>query len=354
MAGYIPGLQPSAGQRIVKLNTNENPYPPSPLVLEALRKASDQAVRLYPSPLADNLREQAASTYGIRAEQVLCGNGSDEILAIVMRAFVDQGDSIACLSPSYSLYPVLASIAGARVITAAMPRCTRAGQAGEIPIPVPEAKVFFLSTPNSPYATGFPTSWIARLLEEFSGIVVADEAYVDFAVESCVPLLATNPRLIVVRTLSKAYSLAGMRAGLAFAHPAIVAEMMKVKDSYNLGRHAQAAACAALADQEYFRSTRDAVKATRAAFTARLSGMGFAVLPSQANFVFAVPPAPAPVAAAAGGSAKPLYEALLARGFLVRWFAVPELSDGLRISIGTDEQMDGLAKAIAEVMHGGQ
>jgi histidinol-phosphate aminotransferase len=186
----------------------------------------------------------------------------------------------------------------------------------------------------------FPAKWTARLLGEFPGIVVADEAYVDFAEESSLPLLADNPRLIIVRTLSKAYSLAGMRAGLAFADPALVREMMKVKDSYNVGRLAQVAACEALADAQYFRSTRDKVLATRQRLAARLAALGFTVLPSGANFLFAVPPATIP--------AKALYKRLLARGFLVRSLGAPEVADGLRISIGTDTETDALLRAVQE------
>jgi histidinol-phosphate aminotransferase len=346
MAGYVPGLQPAPGQRLVKLNTNENPYPPSPRVLEALQKASDASVRLYPSPDAAPLRAQAAATYGLAPSQVLCGNGSDEILAIVMRAFVDEGDAIAFFRPSYSLYPVLAAIARGRTREVPLPRVERAEEMSGIPVPAPKARVFFLTSPNSPYGVGFPTAWIGHLLGRFGGIVVADEAYADFAKESSLPLLAANPRLIVVRTLSKAYSLAGMRAGLAFAHESLVREMMKVKDSYNLGRLAQVAACEALADQGYFRKTRDMVVATRERFAARLSSLGCAVLPSAANFVFAVPPG--------GLAAAALSEKLLARGFLVRHFAAGNVSDGLRISIGTDPEMDALGGAVEEALHGGE
>jgi histidinol-phosphate aminotransferase len=344
MVGYVPGLQPGPGQRLVKLNTNENPYPPSPRVIDALRHAADGTVRLYPSPEATPLRERAAATYGLAPEQVLCGNGSDEILSLILRAFIDEGDTISYFQPSYSLYPVLASIAGAHTLPIPLPRVAHAREMNDIPVPSPRAKLFFLTTPNSPYGVVFPTKWTARLLAEFPGIVVSDEAYVDFADESSLPLLARNPRLIVVRTLSKAYSLAGMRAGLAFAEPDLIREMMKVKDSYNVGRLAQVAACEALADEQYFRATRDKVLATRERLSARLTALGFTVLPSGANFIFAIPPA--------GHPAKSLYERLLARGFLVRSLASPEVADGLRISIGTDADMDALLRAVQEETRG--
>jgi len=346
MAGYVPGLQPGPAERIVKLNTNENPYPPSLRVLEAMRKASNETVRLYPSPDAAPLRERAAATYGLHPDQVLCGNGSDEILAMLMRAFVDAVDAIAWFQPSYSLYPVLASIAGARTAEIPLPRVTRGEEMAAIPVPAVKAKVFFLTTPNSPYGVVFPTAWIGRLLGGFPGIVVADEAYVDFADQSSLPLLSDNPRLVIVRTLSKAYSLAGMRVGLAFAHALLIKEVMKVKDSYNVSRLAQVAACEALADQQYFGKTRDMILATRARFSRLLAGIGFTVLPSAANFVFAVPPA--------GVAAESLFEKLLARGFLVRHLRAPAVADGLRISIGTDAEMDSLARAMKEETSGGQ
>jgi histidinol-phosphate aminotransferase len=346
MRGYMPGLQPGPGQRLVKLNTNENPYPPSPRVLDVLHAAAESAVRLYPPPEADALRERAARLYGLTPSQVLCGNGSDEILAILMTTFVGEGETVAWFEPSYSLYPVLAEIGAARTTTVALPRVSRSSDMAALPVPSPKAKVFFLTTPNAPYGVAFPTAWVEQLLRLFRGIVVADEAYVDFAAETSLPLLAANPRLVIARTLSKAYSLAGMRAGLAFAHEELITEMMKVKDSYNVSRYALLAACAALEDQDHFRSTRDKIVATRERFSKTLVDRGFTVLPSQANFVFAIPPG-----SLAAGT---LYEGLLARGFLVRYWKAGIVSDGLRISIGTDAEMDGLAAAIEEVRHAHQ
>ena len=351
MRGYVPGLQPGPGQKLVKLNTNENPYPPSPGVLDALHSAEESAVRLYPSPEAAPLREEAARVYGLRPSQVLCGNGSDEILAILMKTFVGEGEAIAYFHPSYSLYPVLAEIGRARTREVPLPRVTGASEMADLPVPSVKAKMFLLTTPNSPYGVAHPPAWIEKLLAKFRGIVVADEAYVDFAEESALPLLAANPRLVIVRTLSKAYSLAGMRAGLAFAHEEIVQEMMKVKDSYNVSRLAQVTACAALKDDGHFRAMRDRVVATRQRFSAALAGRGFTVLPSGANFVFAVPPR--------GLSTGTVYEELLRRGYLVRWWKTGVVSDGLRISIGTDAEMDGLVAALdalasstREVRHG--
>jgi histidinol-phosphate aminotransferase len=346
MDGYVPGLQPGPGQKLVKLNTNENPFPPSPRVLEALHAAVEGTLRLYPNPEATPLREAAARVYGLTPSQVLCGNGSDEILALLMKTFVGEGDTVAWFQPSYSLYPVLAEIGSNRAVTVPLPRVARASEMADLPVPSPAAKMFLLTTPNAPYGAAFPTAWVASLTERFRGTVVADEAYIDFADESSLPLLAANPRLIIVRTLSKAYSLAGMRAGLAFAHEQIIREMMKVKDSYNVSRLAQVAACAALEDEAYFRQTRDALVATRGRFSAALAGLGFTVLPSQANFIFAVPPQ--------GIGAGAVYEGLLARGFLVRYWKTGIVSDGLRISIGTDEEMNALTTAAGEVLHAGK
>jgi histidinol-phosphate aminotransferase len=346
MDGYVPGLQPGPGEKLVKLNTNENPYPPSPRVLEAVRAAAESAVRLYPSPDASPLRERAALLYGLEPGQVICGNGSDEILAILMRTFVGEGETISYFQPSYSLYPVLAEIGRARTTVVTLPRVGRSSEMAGIPVPSPKAKIFFLTTPNSPYGVAFPASWVERLLERFKGIVVADEAYVDFAEESCLPLLSSHPRLVIARTLSKAYSLAGMRAGLAFAHGELIREMMKVKDSYNVSRLSQAAACAALEDQDHFRMTRDRIVATRERFSQALAARGFTVLPSQANFIFAVP--------RHGVAAEKLYEGLLSRGFLVRYWKTGVVSDGLRISIGTDPDMDALLRAMEAVQGSNQ
>ncbi|HET6451736.1 MAG TPA: histidinol-phosphate transaminase [Spirochaetia bacterium] len=340
MDGYVPGLQPGPGQALIKLNSNENPYPPSPRVIEALHAAVSESLRLYPNPDSTPLREQAARLYGLAPSQVLCGNGSDEILALLMRTFVAEGDTVAWFQPSYSLYPVLAEISRARVRTVPMPRVAQQAEMASLPVPSPRAKMFFLTTPNAPYGPAFPTAWVDQLLKRFRGIVVTDEAYVDFSDESTLPLLAANPRLIIVRTLSKAYSLAGMRAGLAFAHESLIQEIAKVKDSYNVSRMAQVAACAALEDQEYFRSCREKLVATRERFSQALRARGFTVLPSSTNFIFAVPPA--------GQDAGTLYEKLLARGYLVRHWKTGIVSDGLRISIGTDQQMDGLTAALQE------
>jgi histidinol-phosphate aminotransferase len=344
--GYVPGLQPKPGQRLVKLNTNENPYPPSPKVIEAVKHAVDDTLRLYPSPRGDALREEAARLYGLSPAHVLCGNGSDEILAIVMRTFVSEGDTISYFRPSYSLYPVLASFARARIEVVPLPRDAFARGVDGLPVPSPKAKVFFLSTPNSPYGFFFPTEWIRRLLASFPGIVVADEAYADFAPESSLPLLSQNPRLIVARTLSKMFSLAGMRIGFAFAHEKLVEQMMKVKDSYNVSRLALEAGCAALADRAYLAETRDKIMATRTAFSARLTALGFSVVPSDANFVFTVPPA--------GITSRALYERLLSRGYLVRYFETEGISDGLRISIGTEADMDALTREMEEAIRGGK
>ncbi len=345
MNAYVPGLQPSPGQRLVKLNTNENPYPPSPKVLEALRSAIDGSLRLYPSPDAAALRGLAAKRYGLAAEQVMCGNGSDEILALIMRAFVDEGDTVGFFQPSYSLYPVLATMARARTVTVPLPRVGREEEILRLPVPSPRAKVFFLTTPNSPYGYAFPPEWTGKLLGSFHGIVVADEAYADFAEHSSLPLLAGNPRLLIVRSMSKSSSLAGMRVGFVFGHEVMIGQIMKVKDSYNVSRLAQVAACAALEDERYASETRNRIVSTRERLTESLRAMGFTVMPSRANFVFA--------ATADGGNARSLYEGLLRRGFLVRHFAADGLSDGLRISVGTDEETDALCDSIRGEMHGG-
>jgi histidinol-phosphate aminotransferase len=339
MEGYVPGRQPGPGEEVVKLNTNENPYPPSNRVKETLLRELEGGLQLYPDPETRPLKEAAAALYGLDAEQVICGNGSDEILSLIMMVFVNEGDPVAYFDPSYSLYPVLCEIAGAKKTAVDLPRDV----SGMIP-PRVKAKVFFLTTPNAPYGFSFDNQWIADFLDTFRGVVVADEAYVDFAPHSALPLLDRYPNLIVVRSLSKSYALAGMRIGLGLASADAVFQMNKAKDSYNLNRLSQVAGVAALSDQEYLQTQVRRIVATRERFCHRLRELRFEVLPSNANFVFVLPPA--------GFEAEDTYHLLYEKGVLVRYFQVPKLRDGLRISIGTDAQMNLLLEILEGYVHG--
>ena len=336
MHGYIPGEQPR-DDGYIKLNTNENPYPPSPRVLAALRKAINPSLRLYPEPLSDGLRAVAASVYGVKPENIIAGNGSDELLSMLMRSFIGPGDRVAFPSPTYSLYETLIEIQG--------------GEKAEVEYPakfsVPEtlaaqnAPLTFLCNPNSPTGTLVSLPEIDRLARGVSGILVVDEAYVDFADgegASALPLIRQLPNLVVLRTFSKSFSLAGMRIGLAFAGEEIIAGMMKVKDSYNLNRLSLVAATAALQDLKWMARNVRRIQKSRRKLIAGAQKKGFQVLPSQANFVLVRKP---------GENLRGVYEALKHNKILVRYFDVPGLYECLRITVGTAREVAALLNALA-------
>jgi len=328
---YVPGRQP--GRDVIKLNANENPYPPAPGVRAALAALDADDMRLYPSAVSERLRAEAASAFGVSSDWIIAGNGSDEVLAWIVRVFLDRGDEIAVVDPTYTLYEVLAAMQGARTRrhplsdTYALPAAFFGAK----------AKVTFLPNPNAQTGTLFPEEAIRRLCAGSPGIVVIDEAYGDFAGVTMMPLVREHGNLIVTRTLSKAQSLAGMRVGFAVSTPAIIAGLCKVKDSYNVNVASQAAGAAALADGAHLRATVAKIVATRERFAAALARLGWRVVPSAANFVLAAPPR---------GTAREWLDALEAKGFLVRHFNTPRLDNMLRISIGTDEQMHALRACI--------
>jgi histidinol-phosphate aminotransferase len=338
MDGYIPGEQPR-DENLVKLNTNENPYPPSPRVLAALRKATTSSLRLYPEPLSDSLRHIAAEVYGVRPENILAGNGSDEILSILLRCFVGRGDRVAFPVPTYSLYETLVAIQDGEQV--------RVDYAGDFTVP-PElhsanAAVTFLCNPNSPSGTLVSLAEIEELSRAVSGILVVDEAYIDFADDegvSAIPLIEKNSNLIVLRTFSKSFSLAGMRIGLAFAPAELIAGMMKVKDSYNLNRLSLIAATAALHDLSWMRRNARRIQQSRKKLIEGLRNLGFYVYPSQANFV---------MARKKGQTQKGLYEALKEKKIFVRYFDTEMLQDCLRITVGAPAEIEALLQAIAAI-----
>ncbi|RMG60170.1 MAG: histidinol-phosphate transaminase [Deltaproteobacteria bacterium] len=336
MAGYVPGEQPRGG-KVIKLNTNENPYPPSPRVLEAIRSSLDESLRLYPQPTADDLREKAAEVYGLPPECIIAGNGSDELLTMLVRVFVGEGEKVVYPTPTYTLYETLAEIQGGGTVEVPFPSdfSLPAGLAES------EGKVLFLANPNSPSGTLVPTDQVRRLAESFRGIVVVDEAYADFAGETSIPLVRDLENVVVLRTFSKSFSLAGIRLGLAFGNPGVIEQMMKVKDSYNVNRLTQVAGIAALEDLEWMKENVRKVVRTRERMTEKLKEMGFTVLPSRANFVFA---------RREGEYLKNLYEGLKERGILVRFFDTPSLRDALRITVGTDEEVDLFLEELASLL----
>jgi histidinol-phosphate aminotransferase len=340
MAPYRPGEQPRPGQRLIKLNTNENPYPPSPRVARAIAKAmAGSALRLYPAPRADEFVASAARVYSIPQRMILAGNGSDELLAMVFRATLGIGDTVAYPVPTYSLYDTLALVQEARILHVPL------GPDFELPLDAladARANLTIVCSPNSPSGTLTPTRKLATLAKRLDGrLLVIDEAYVDFARENALGLVRRHRNVVVLRTLSKSYSLAGMRLGLCFAHPPVIDALMKVKDSYNLSRVALAAGAEALRDAAWMRRNVAKVVHTRIATEARLRRLGFVVPPSQSNFVLAQMP---------GRDMAPIARGLRRAGILVRHFATPLLQDALRISIGTPAEMDALFKALAPLV----
>lgn len=334
---YTPGLQPTeAGW--TKLNTNECPYAPSPRVAEALHRdiGEDGAVlRLYPNPKSGPLREVVARHHNLTADHVIIGNGSDDILNLLVRVFCGDGAATGFTFPSYSLYPVLVEIQNGRSTVVEFDRTMR--------LPVEriasaKAQIIFLTSPNAPTGVGFATADIEQILSTFKGILVVDEAYALFAAENAVTLLARHRNVVIVRTLSKAYALAGIRVGYALAHPEVVDLLDRVRDSYNVNRLSQTAAAAALEDSEYYGKVVAKIKATRDAAVKRFVTAGWFTYPSQANFIFTEPKNAQGESGAA--VAKSAYDFLFQRKVLVRYFASHALTASfLRISVGTDDDM---------------
>jgi len=338
MAGYVPGYQPPDIASWIKLNTNENPYPPSPKVKEAILAelgADAASLRTYPSASSQKLREIAGDLYGFDPSWVILANGSDEVLNNLIRAFVGEGEEIAYIHPSYSYYATLAEIQGARVRTFEL--TDDLWVAG---FPENYDGKLFLTTPNSPLGFAFSPGYIEKLALRCRGMLVVDEAYADFADSNALELVKKYDNVVVTRTFSKSYSLAGMRLGLAIARPEVISALDKIRDHYNLDRLAQAACGAALLDQAYFADCCRRIRDTREWFTVELRKIGYAVIPSSGNFVFVSP---------ADGDGKRIYDGIYTRKILVRHFSDPLLSHGLRISIGTREDMEATLKALNEI-----
>lgn len=341
MAGYVPGEQPK-GAGVVKLNTNENPYPPSPRVAEALAGFDAASLRRYPDPVASALRSRIAEIHGTRPECVFAGNGSDEILALATRCFVRRGGRAGAFTPTYSLYPVLAEIRDVEYVETPLaadfgwlePRFAEGG--------APD--LFFLTNPNAPTGIAYPREKVAAFANSFQGVVLVDEAYVDFADDSCMALATApgNSNVIVSRTLSKSFSLAGLRFGYCVGPEPLIEAMFKAKDSYNLDGVTQALALAALGDLDWMRANAGRIRAERARISSALVDMGWTCTDSQTNFVFARPP---------DGNAPAVFAALKAKNIFVRHFALPGISDYLRITIGTPAENDRLLEAIGDYRH---
>jgi histidinol-phosphate aminotransferase len=336
MQGYVPGEQPKDGV-YTKLNTNENPYPPSPRVAEAIREALDGRLRLYPDPLGLDFRRAVAEVHGVEPEMVLVGNGSDDILTIVTRAFVGPGHAVLYPTPSYILYKTLAELQDACPVEVPF----RDGWALDPDdFARPGARLAFLANPNSPSGTALPADVVADLAERLDCPLVVDEAYAEFAGSHCIDLVRSHENVLVSRTLSKGYGLAGLRLGYLIARPEVIAGLVKVKDSYNCDRLSLAGGAAALRDQAHLAETRARVLATRARLADAMRALGYLVPESQANFVWCE----------GGPPAAEVYEELKARKVLVRLMRYPGRPNGLRISVGTDEEIDRLLEALREVV----
>lgn len=338
---YVPGEQPKLSN-LVKLNTNENPYGPSPKVLEALRAAVGESLRLYPDPNSDRLKAAIANFHGLRPQQVFVGNGSDEVLAHVFQALLKHRATLLFPDISYSFYPVYCGLYGIAYETVAL------NERFEIDVDEylkPNGGIIF-PNPNAPTGIPLPLSDIERLLQaNTESVVVIDEAYVDFGAESAIGLIDRYPNLLVTHTLSKARSLAGLRVGYALGHQDLIEGLIRVKDSFNsypVDSLALAGAVAAMEDVEYFEMTRQKVIASREYLVAEMSKLGFEVLPSGANFIFA---------RHAERDGAELTAKLRDRSIIVRHFSKPaRIAPYLRITIGTDSQNQQLLMALREIL----
>ncbi|MDP1613900.1 MAG: histidinol-phosphate transaminase [Sulfuritalea sp.] len=337
---YVPGEQPKLAN-LVKLNTNENPYGPSPRVLEAIRGATGESLKLYPDPNAEQLKTAIGKYYAVEARNVFVGNGSDEVLAHIFLALLKHSRPILFPDISYSFYPVYCGLyqVGYETIPLAADFSIRLDDYAK-----PNGGIIF-PNPNAPTGCLVPLADIERLLQSNpDSVVVIDEAYVDFGGESAIPLVARYPNLLVVQTLSKSRSLAGLRVGFAVGHVDLIEALERVKNSFNsypLDRLAIAGAVAAFEDREYFKQTCNAVIATREKLVGELTALGFDVLPSAANFIFARHPQ---------HDAEKSALALRRRSIIVRHFKLPRIEQFLRITVGTDEQCAALVKALKEVL----
>lgn len=337
---YVPGEQPKSRQ-VVKLNTNENPYLPSPQVEKVLKSFNLDNLRRYPDPVFAEFREKAAETYGTVPARVFAGNGSDEVLTLAARAFVDDGECIGSFDPSYSLYRTLAAIRDVPFVPSPL-NGDFTWAAPVVKSAAGDVALFLLTNPNAPTSIRYPRERVAEFAATFPGVVLVDEAYADFADESCVPLATApdNRNVVVMRTLSKSYSLAGLRFGFCIGPEDLVEALYKVKDSYNCDAVAQAVATAALSDGQWMKRNVAKVVRTREETAAALRARGWDVPPSQSNFLFARP---------AHRPAAELFEALRARNVYVRYFPGPRTGDRLRITVGTDADMATLLSILEEI-----
>lgn len=351
---YVPGEQPKM-RRLLKLNTNENPYPPSPKVIKATQSGVDDRLRLYPDPTSSELRKAISKLHKVQENSVIIGNGSDDILAMCIRTFVEPvhpqvnqdrnyKNKVQIFQPSYSLYPVLAEIHGAVLneiplldnFDFPLPKDLK-----KIPNWDPRSALTFITTPNAPSGRGYSTSQLEQLCRSLKGVIVIDEAYVDFADENAMELVRSFPNLLVCRTFSKSYSLCFQRVGYAVGHPDLIGALDKVRDSYNVNGLGQIAAMATLKDLPYYQNNFELIKTQRSQTSEFLNNLDFKVLPSQTNFLLVRPPL------------KPAsfwFEELRNLGVIVRYFNNPNLNEYLRVTIGSESEMKRFHRAIKKVL----
>ena len=338
MAGYTPGEQPKPGSGILKLNTNENPYPPSPVAMDVLHNFDGEWLRRYPNPFANDFRHAVGEVFDVPMDWIIVGNGSDEILNVVLRSCAERNRRVVYPTPTYVLYQTLAQMQPAEI--------------EEVPyrannqLPIDElvaanGAVTFIASPNSPSGHVVSNDDLRQLASRLSGVLLVDEAYVDFAETSALPLVREFENVIISRTLSKGYSLAGLRLGFGIAQPQLLSGLFKVKDSYNIDAIACAVGAAAMRDQTYKNECAEKVKASRTRLTHDLKQLGFEVQESQTNFLLATPP---------NKNAEAIYLALKERGILVRYFKHSELNQKLRITVGTDDQNQILIEALVQLI----
>lgn len=337
MSGYQPGEQPPPDVKVIKLNTNENPYPPSPRVLKVLRELDVELLRRYPDPMAEGVRQAASAVLGVPPDWILVGNGSDDLLTMISRACIEPGRRVVYPTPTYTLYRVLVQIQAAEFVEVPY------NENYELPLDqlvAANGEVTFIASPNSPSGTAVPVEQLEQLAIRLAGVLVIDEAYADFASDNALRLVKKYDNVIILRTLSKGYSLAGVRLGFGVANPALLEGLIKVKDSYNLDAIACAVGVAAIEDQSYKIANAEKIKAARAILASDLKQLDFQVWPSEANFLLVRPPL---------GNAEFLYEALKTKGILVRYFKQPQMEDKLRITVGTPEQNQALVGMLAHL-----
>ena len=338
MTGYIPGEQPKPGTNIIKLNTNENPYPPSPDAIAVLRNLDSEWLRRYPDPYANEFRKAISEVLQVPVDWILVSNGSDDLLNLVVRACAEGERKVVYPMPTYVLYRTLTDMQPAERIEIPY------GEDYSLPLEelvAVKGAVTLIASPNSPSGHVVPLEDLRQLAARLSGVLVVDEAYVDFAETTALPLVKEFENVIVTRTLSKGYSLAGLRLGFGIANPNLLSGLFKVKDSYNIDAIACLVGAAAMRDQAYKNECAQKVKASRVKLAADLKSLGFQLWDSQGNFFLTQPPQ---------GNADQIYLALKEQGILVRYFQQPGLADKLRITVGTDEQNQKLVEKLRDLV----